>query len=68
MTLCDQVNEICGRQLCTKAARRRSDGARVFVGAGACRTISAYNLLLSAVRQLGGGVVRWDGQEWGGQE
>ena len=68
MTLCDQVNEICGRQLCTKAARRRSDGARVFVGAGACRTISAYNLLLSAVRQLGGGVVRWNGQEWEVQE
>ena len=63
MSLCEQVNEICGRQLCTKAARRRSDGARVFVGAGACRTISAYNLLLCAVRQLGGGVVRWNGLE-----
>ena len=63
MTLREQVNEICGRQLCTKAARRKSDGARVFVGAGQCRTISAYNLLLGAVRQLGGGVVRWNGQE-----
>jgi hypothetical protein len=63
MTLSDQVNEICGRNLCTKAARRKSDGARVFVGAGACRTIAAYNLLVSAVRQLGGGIVRWNGQE-----
>ena len=63
MTLIEQVNEICGRQLCTKAARRKSDGARVFVGAGACRTIAAYNLLLGAVRQLGGGIVRWNDQE-----
>jgi len=63
MTLREQVNEICGRQLCTKAVRRRSDGMRVFVGAGACRTISAYNLLLGAVRQLGGGIVRWNDQD-----
>ena len=63
MTLCEQVNEICGRNLCTKAARRKSDGVCVFVGAGACRTIGAYNLLLGAVRQLGGGIVRWNGQE-----
>ena len=63
MNLCEQVNEICGRQLCMKAARRRSDGARVFVGTGACRTIGAYNLLLGAVRQLGGGIVRWNGHE-----
>ena len=63
MTLCEQVNEICGRQLCTKAARRRSDGMRVFVGAGQCRTIAAYNLLISAVRSIGGGTVRWNGQE-----
>ena len=63
MNLCEQVNKIYGRQLCTKAARRKSDGARVFVGAGACRTIGAYNLLLGAVRQLGGGIVRWNGME-----
>ena len=63
MSLCEQGNDICGRNLCTKAARRRSDGARVFVGAGACRTIGAYNLLLCAVRQLGGGIVRWNGQD-----
>ena len=63
MTLREQVNEICGRDLCTKAVRRKSDGAIVFVGAGACRTIGAYNLLLSAVRQLGGGIVRWNDQE-----
>ena len=63
MSMREQVNDICGRNLCTKAARRKSDGARVFEGAGACRTISAYNLLLCAVRQLGGGIVRWNGQE-----
>lgn len=63
MTLREQVNEICGRNLCTKAARRKSDGACIFVGAGSCRTISAYNLLLGAVRQLGGGIVRWNDQE-----
>ena len=63
MTLCEQVNEICGRQLCAKAARRKSDGARVFIGAGRCRTIAMYNQLIMAVRSVGGGIVRWNGKE-----
>lgn len=62
MTLREQVNDFCGKPLCVKAGRL-SDGTRVFVGAGQCRTIAAYNLLVSAVRQLGGGIVRWNDQE-----
>lgn len=62
MTLKEQVNDFCGKPLCIKAGKL-SNGTRVFVGAGACRTIAAYNLLVSAVKSVGGGIVRWNGQD-----
>ena len=63
MTLCEQVNDLCGKTLCSSVKKSRITGQRVFVGAGQCRSIAAYNKLVSAVRSMGGGVVRWNGQE-----
>lgn len=63
MTLTEQVNEICGKTVCSSVKKSRITGKRVFIGAGQCRSIAAYNQLLRAVEALGGGVVRWNGQE-----
>lgn len=63
MTLCEQVNELCGKALCSGVKKSRITGKRVFIGAGRCRTIAMYNQLIIAVRSVGGGVVRWNGQE-----
>ena len=63
MTLFEQVNELCGKTLCSSVKKSRITGQRVFVGASQCRSIAAYNQLVGAVRQLGGGIVRWNDQE-----
>ena len=63
MTICEQVNELCGKPLCSSVKRSRITGKRIFVGAGRCRCIAVYNQLLRAVEAVGGGVVRWNGQE-----
>ena len=63
MTLCEQVNDICGKTLCSSVKKSRITGKCIFIGAGRCRTITMYNKLCGAVRTLGGGVVRWNDQE-----
>lgn len=64
MTTAEQINDICGKELCTAVRRRRSDNALVVFGNGACRSLAHYNLLVKATREvLGTAIVKWNGQE-----